>query len=182
MPLGILSPKLLTTIQQIMCLFNNIHVPRYRTGSCGSMCDGKTVLLAEPIYIMNNEFDEIDQGSLQLTQNKGLNDTQHRLNSMCYKIIIKELRSVKYLEFDVPTSGVHVLTGCNGCGKTSLLITLNRICNNTAFSSLKFGRKVGMDKFSSTRITYTNGTSDITYKRTNRGWEPTPSKASSSPQ
>lgn len=101
----------------------------------------------------------------------------HRLETMSYKIIIKELRSIKYLEFDVPTSGVHILTGCNGCGKTSLLITLNRICNNTAFSSLKLGRKVGMDKFSSTRITYTNGTSIITYKRTNRGWEPTPSKA-----
>lgn len=90
------------------------------------------------------------------------------------KISIQDLRNITSMEFEVPTTGVHLLTGCNGCGKTSLLIALNRICNNTAFSGFKLGRKVGMDKFSTTKITYSDGTNSIWYSRTNRGWEPHP--------
>ena len=92
-------------------------------------------------------------------------------------IKIKDLRSIKNLEFEIPTQGIHVLTGSNGCGKTSLLITLNRICNSTAFSNFKLGRKVGMDKFTNTKITYSNNINSITYRRSNRGWEPTPKGA-----
>lgn len=90
------------------------------------------------------------------------------------KIKISHLRNIARLEFEVPSSGVFILTGNNGCGKTSLLITLNRICLNTAFTVLKIGRSVGMDQFANTEITYTDGNQSVTYKRSNRGWEPTP--------
>lgn len=90
------------------------------------------------------------------------------------KVIIKNLRSISSLTFDVPVGGIHVLTGCNGCGKTSLFAALNRICNKNAFNGIKLGRKVGMDKFSNTRITYSDDATSIWYSRTNRGWEPHP--------
>lgn len=90
------------------------------------------------------------------------------------RITISNLRNIASLDFDVPSSGVYVLTGNNGCGKTSLLIALNRICVNTAFTVLKIGRSVGMDKFANTEITYTDGNQSVTYKRSNRGWEPSP--------
>lgn len=88
------------------------------------------------------------------------------------KISISKLRNIDFLEFEVPTSGVYILTGCNGSGKTSLLLALNRICDKNAFISLKIGRSVGMDEFANTVFTYTNGAQSVSYKRSNRGWEP----------
>lgn len=90
------------------------------------------------------------------------------------KVKISNLRNIASLEFDVPTNGVYVLTGSNGSGKTSLLLALNRICNKNAFGNLKIGRSVGMDEFTNTVFTYTNGVQSVSYKRSNRGWEPTP--------
>lgn len=90
------------------------------------------------------------------------------------KVIISNLRNIASLEFEVPTSGVYVLAGSNGCGKTSLLMALNRICDKNAFGNLKIGRSVGMDEFSNTVFTFTNGAQSVSYKRSNRGWEPTP--------
>lgn len=90
------------------------------------------------------------------------------------KVIIENLRSISSLTFDVPVGGIHVLAGCNGCGKTSLFTALNRICNKNAFNGIMLGRKVGMDKFSNTKITYSENASSIWYSRTNRGWEPHP--------
>lgn len=90
------------------------------------------------------------------------------------KVTITRLRNIDSLEFEVPISGVYVLTGSNGSGKTSLLLALNRICDKNAFSNLKIGRSVGMDQFSNTVFTYSNGIHTVSYKRSNRGWEPTP--------
>lgn len=90
------------------------------------------------------------------------------------KVTITRLRNISSLEFEVPTSGVYVLTGSNGSGKTSLLLALNRICDKNAFSNLRIGRTVGMDKFANTMFTYSNGVQTVSYKRSNRGWEPTP--------
>lgn len=90
------------------------------------------------------------------------------------KVTITKLRSIDSLEFEVPTSGVYVLTGSNGSGKTSLLLALNRICDKNAFSNLRIGRFVGMDQFANTVFTYSNDIQTVSYKRSNRGWEPTP--------
>lgn len=90
------------------------------------------------------------------------------------KVIIENLRCISTMTLTVPVGGIHILTGCNGCGKTSVLAALHRICNNNAFAGFKLGRKVGMDKFSNTRITYTDDVTSIWYSRTNRGWEPHP--------
>lgn len=44
---------------------------------------------------------------------------------LCCMVIIENLKGIKYHEFDVPIYGVYMLTGCIGCGKTPLLITLS---------------------------------------------------------
>ena len=87
---------------------------------------------------------------------------------------ITDLRNITSLDFEVPTGGVYILTGCNGSGKTSLLMSLNRICDKNAFSGLRIGRSVGMDNFANTRFTYSDGSQTVSYKRSNRGWEPSP--------
>lgn len=52
-----------------------------------------------------------------------------------YKITLKNIKSINYLEFSFPDkNGVYLLTGGNGCGKTTLLIALNRLGDNLAFS------------------------------------------------
>lgn len=53
------------------------------------------------------------------------------------KITISSLRNITSLVFDVPISGVYVLTGSNGSGKTSLLMALSRIFDKNAFNGLR---------------------------------------------
>lgn len=49
------------------------------------------------------------------------------------KIIIKNIRNINYMEFEIPSRGVHIMTGENGVGKTTLFTCLSRICNNNAY-------------------------------------------------
>ena len=49
------------------------------------------------------------------------------------KIIINNIRNIDYLEFEIPNAGVHIITGENGIGKTTLFTCLSRICNNKAY-------------------------------------------------
>ena len=41
------------------------------------------------------------------------------------KIIIDNIRNIEHLEFEIPTAGVHVITGENGIGKTTLFTCLS---------------------------------------------------------
>ncbi len=52
---------------------------------------------------------------------------------MTKKIIIDNIRNINHMEFDVPSKGVHIITGENGVGKTTLFTCLSRICNNNAY-------------------------------------------------
>lgn len=36
------------------------------------------------------------------------------------KIIISQIRNINYMEFKLPGEGVHIITGENGVGKTTL--------------------------------------------------------------
>ena len=49
------------------------------------------------------------------------------------KIIISQIRNINYMEFKLPGEGVHIITGENGVGKTTLFTCLSRICNNNAY-------------------------------------------------
>lgn len=101
---------------------------------------------------------------------------------MTRQIEINNFRSIKHLAFDVPSSGVHILTGKNGCGKTSLLIALDRLGNKDAFKKIQVGREVGFDEFEHTDIIYTVNDKSVHYKRTKKGWDPSPRGATSNLQ
>lgn len=90
------------------------------------------------------------------------------------KIQITNLKSINTIEFEVPSSGIHILTGVNGSGKTSLLVALNRIGNKRAFDHFRVGREVNIDRFEKTEIKYSVNDKEITYYRSNRGWESKP--------
>ena len=44
---------------------------------------------------------------------------------MGVQVTINNLKGIKKLVFDVPMKGAFVITGANGCGKTSLLTVLH---------------------------------------------------------
>lgn len=49
------------------------------------------------------------------------------------KIELHNIKKIKRMDFDVPDSGVWLITGLNGSGKTSLLAALYRIGASHAF-------------------------------------------------
>lgn len=49
------------------------------------------------------------------------------------KIIIENIRNIRHLEFEMPSPGLHILTGKNGVGKTTLFTCISRICNSNAY-------------------------------------------------
>ena len=54
---------------------------------------------------------------------------------MSDSIKIKNIKSIVDLSYSLPaSSGVYLLTGANGTGKTTLLSALNRMGNNQAFA------------------------------------------------
>lgn len=72
-----------------------------------------------------------------------------------YKITLKNIKSINYLEFSFPDkNGVYLLTGGNGCGKTTLLIALNRLGDNLAFSKNIKTSTAGFDSFRDAQIIY----------------------------
>lgn len=98
---------------------------------------------------------------------------------MTKQIEINNFKGVKHLTFDVPSSGVYILTGKNGCGKTSLLMALNRLGDKQAFAKIQVGRDMGFDEFKHTDIKYTVDNKSIHYNRTKKGWYPSPRGATS---
>jgi ABC-type cobalamin/Fe3+-siderophores transport system ATPase subunit len=93
-----------------------------------------------------------------------------------YSIILKNIRGIKDLTFPFPEKkGVYVLTGTNGCGKTSLMIALNRLGYNFAFSAFPIspnGRRI--DTFKQASISYATPTDKVTYRRREIRWVPMP--------
>ena len=89
------------------------------------------------------------------------------------KVEIKNIRNIGMLSFELPPPGLHVLTGKNGTGKTTLFTCISRICNNNAyrlgFPSSSSGT---LDVFSGT-IKYTVDDSSVAYsKRLSGEWRP----------
>ena len=94
-----------------------------------------------------------------------------------YKIKLQNIKGIKELEFPFPEKkGVYVLTGVNGSGKTSLLITLCRLGDKMAFYNFHVNtdNKVQIDQYKNATITYCAGKEEVTYQRKNKRWMPVP--------
>lgn len=96
------------------------------------------------------------------------------------RIILNNLKGIKKLQFDLPGTGVWLLTGGNGSGKTSLLACLDRIGNPLAFPiHFPSSKELRLDSFRSASIEYHAGAHRVTYIRGSERWVPRPRKDSS---
>lgn len=96
---------------------------------------------------------------------------------MAITITIHDVKGINELKFKVPTrQGLYLLTGINGCGKTSLLASLYRMGNPNAFKELlKHSSGALYDKCDGS-IKYSINNNDVTYTRKNIRWVPSPRK------
>lgn len=95
---------------------------------------------------------------------------------MGVQVTINHLKGIKSLVFDVPMKGAFVITGANGCGKTSLLTVLHRMGAQNAFQTgLPGGRKTsGIDGIEDTSIQYEVNGKSVAYRYNNTRWSATP--------
>ncbi|WIV98165.1 ATP-dependent nuclease [Kinneretia aquatilis] len=95
---------------------------------------------------------------------------------MAVQVVISNLKSIKSLSFDVPQSGAFVVTGANGCGKTSLLTVLHRMGAPNAFQlGLPGGRAAtGIDGITDATITYKINNKTVFYRYNQIRWSATP--------
>ena len=92
-------------------------------------------------------------------------------------IIIRELKGIKYLDFEMPNPGVHVITASNGSGKTTLMCCIERLANTQVFKNNFIQHDSwNVDSFEESKITYKshNGREvTYTYRRGSDSWRPT---------
>ncbi|MDM8350503.1 AAA family ATPase [Pseudomonas sp. sp1636] len=95
---------------------------------------------------------------------------------MPVKVTISNLKSIKQLEFDVPMQGAYILTGANGCGKTSLLVALHRMGASNAFQTGFPGARQanGIDGLEDAIISYAVHGKDVSYRYNDIRWSATP--------
>lgn len=95
---------------------------------------------------------------------------------MAAQVTITNLKSIKSLNFDVPQKGAFVITGANGCGKTSLLTVLHRMGAPNAFQLGLPGGKAstGIDGIADATITYKINNKTVAYRYNQIRWSATP--------
>lgn len=100
---------------------------------------------------------------------------------MSNTIQIKNLKHIHTLDFEVPKPGVHLLSGSNGAGKTSLLACLRRIGYSNAFAQHFRPSQVSksLDSFEKAEIIYTVNDRQVTYAYAGERWVPRPRSANS---
>lgn len=77
------------------------------------------------------------------------------------------------MSFELPASGLHVLTGRNGSGKTTLFTCISRICNNNAYRlGFPSNANDSYDIFDGA-ISYEVDEESVTYSKQSKGkWRP----------
>lgn len=95
---------------------------------------------------------------------------------MAGQITIRGLKHIRELVFDIPGPGVHLLSGGNGSGKTTVLACLRRIGHSNAFAQ-HFAcsqRSRALDNFDNASITYTLNGVSVKYAYGGERWVPRP--------
>lgn len=95
---------------------------------------------------------------------------------MAVKVSIRNLKSIQSLDFDVPMNGAFLITGANGCGKTSLLVALHRMGASNAFQTGFPGARQsnGIDGLEDAVISYEVNGKSVSYKYNDVRWSATP--------
>jgi energy-coupling factor transporter ATP-binding protein EcfA2 len=91
-------------------------------------------------------------------------------------ITIKNLKHIKNLVFEVPPPGVHLLSGANGAGKTSVLACLRRIGHRQAFAYhfAASQQSTSLDNMEGAEIIYQINDRQVTYAYGGERWVPRP--------
>ncbi len=97
-------------------------------------------------------------------------------------IIIKHLKGIKHLDFEMPNPGVHVITASNGSGKTTLMHCIERLANTRVFNdNFVQHRSWNVDSFEDSQIKFkSNDNNEVTYtyRKSSDTWRPTTLTAS----
>lgn len=89
------------------------------------------------------------------------------------KLVIENIRNITKLEFQFPSPGLHIITGKNGIGKTTLFTCISRICNRNAYRiGFPSSNKNNLDIFSGTISYYANDDTIKYSRRANGEWRP----------
>jgi len=96
-----------------------------------------------------------------------------------YSITLKNIKGIREMVFPFPEKkGVYVLTGANGCGKTSLLVALCRLGDKLAFTHYRVNTNalagLKIDAYQNATITYSHDMESVTYSRKGIRWVPNP--------
>jgi len=94
------------------------------------------------------------------------------------KITLRNIKRIKKLQFEIPSVGVWIVAGLNGCGKTSLLAALHRIRNPYAFQNYYRSGKLHhkVDSYENAEIEYSTPGGTVTYRYGGQRWRATPRK------
>jgi len=95
---------------------------------------------------------------------------------MSGKIVINNLRSIRFLDFEMPGTGVWLLTAGNGAGKTTLLACIRRIGDSTAFQT-HFPASLNSDRLDNHlegSIEYEVNDEKVEYAYRGERWTPRP--------
>lgn len=93
-------------------------------------------------------------------------------------ITLRNIKKINELRFEVPDSGVWVITGLNGTGKTSLFAAIYRISAQHAFQKFFKTSQVSnyLDSYHDSTIEYTINQVTATYHYGGQRWRATPRK------
>lgn len=91
-------------------------------------------------------------------------------------ITLRNIKKIRYLEFEIPDPGVWVVTGLNGAGKTSLFAAIYRIGAQHAFQ--KFYKtspsEHRLDSYAHAEVEYQKNGQTVTYRYGGQRWRANP--------